>query len=84
VSAVVVRERDIPGRGWYADLGFMSVIAGAIVLVWPVDSILVLTIVSSASLVVLGVIQIRQAFQIRRDTQAVLEKFEPPSERVAA
>jgi uncharacterized membrane protein HdeD (DUF308 family) len=83
-SAVAVSERDLPGRGWYAVLGFMSVIAGGIVLVWPFDSILVLTIVCGVSLVVLGVIQIVQAFQIRRDTTAARERFEALSERVAA
>jgi uncharacterized membrane protein HdeD (DUF308 family) len=59
-------------------------IAGAIMLVWPFDSILVLTLVSGVSLVILGVIQIVQAFQIRRDTKAARETFEAPSERVAA
>jgi len=38
-------ERDLPGRGWYVVLGVMSLIAGAVVLVWPFDSIVVLTLV---------------------------------------
>jgi uncharacterized membrane protein HdeD (DUF308 family) len=83
-NAVALSERDLPGRGWYVVLGIMSVIAGAIVLVWPFDSIVVLTIVSGVSLVVLGLIQIVQAFQIRRDTKAAREMFEALSERVAA
>jgi uncharacterized membrane protein HdeD (DUF308 family) len=83
-NAVALSERDLPGRGWYVVLGITSVIAGAIVLVWPFDSIVVLTIVSGVSLVVLGLIQIVQAFQIRRDTKAARETFEALSERVAA
>jgi uncharacterized membrane protein HdeD (DUF308 family) len=83
-NAVALSERELPGRGWYVVLGLMSVIAGVIVLVWPFDSILVLTIVSGVSLVVLGLIQIVQAFQIRRDAKTAYEKFEAPSERVAA
>ena len=83
-TAVAMSERDLPGRGWYVVLGVMSVIAGGIVLVWPFDSILVLTIVSGVSLVVLGVIQVVQAFQIRSDTKAARETVEPLSERVAA
>jgi uncharacterized membrane protein HdeD (DUF308 family) len=83
-NAVALSERDLPGRGWYVVLGIMSVIAGAIVLVWPFDSILVLTLVSGVSLVVLGLIQIVQAFQIRRDAKAARETVDALSERVAA
>jgi uncharacterized membrane protein HdeD (DUF308 family) len=83
-NAVALSERDLPGRGWYVVLGLMSVIAGGIVLVWPFDSILVLTIVSGVSLVVLGLIQIVQAFQIRKDVKAAGETFEALSGRVAA
>ena len=70
-TAVAVSERDLPGRGWYVVLGLMSVIAGGVVLVWPFDSIVVLTIVAGVSLVVLGLIRVVQAFQIRSDTKAV-------------
>jgi uncharacterized membrane protein HdeD (DUF308 family) len=83
-TAVALSESGLPGRGWYVVLGLMSVIAGGIVLVWPVDSIVVLTIVSGVSLVILGLIRIVQAFQIRRDAKTASEKFEALSERVAA
>jgi uncharacterized membrane protein HdeD (DUF308 family) len=83
-NAVAVNERDLPGRAWYVVLGVMSLIAGAIVLVWPFDSILVLTLVTGVSLVILGVIQIVQAFQIRSDTKAARKTFETLSEQVAA
>jgi uncharacterized membrane protein HdeD (DUF308 family) len=83
-NAVAVSERDLPGRGWYVVLGVMSVIAGGVVLVWPFDSILLLTLVSGASLMILGVIQVVQAIQIRRDTKAARETFEALPEQVAA
>ena len=83
-NAVAVSERDLPGRGWYVVLGLMSVIAGGIVLVWPFDSIVVLTIVAGVSLVVLGLIRVVQAFQIRSDTKAASETLETLSQRVAA
>jgi hypothetical protein len=83
-NAVAVNERDFRGRGWYVVLGVMSVIAGGIVLVWLFDSILVLTLVSGVSLAILSVIQIVQAFQIRRDTKAARETFEALSEQAAA
>jgi uncharacterized membrane protein HdeD (DUF308 family) len=83
-NAVALGERDVPGRGWYAVLGIMSVIAGAVVLVWPFDSIVVLTLVSGTSLMILGVIQTGQAIQIRRDTKAARDTFEALPDQVAA
>jgi uncharacterized membrane protein HdeD (DUF308 family) len=62
----------------------MSLIAGAVVLVWPFDSLVTLTLVSGVSLVILGVIQIVQAFQIRNDTKAARDTLEALSEQVAA
>ena len=83
-NAVALSERDLPGRGWYVVFGIMSMIAGVIVLVWPFDSIVVLTIVSGVALVVLGLIRIVQAFQIRSDTNAASEALDTLSHRVAA
>jgi uncharacterized membrane protein HdeD (DUF308 family) len=83
-NAVAMSERNLPGRGWYVVLGIMSVIAGVIVLVWPFDSILILALVCGAALMILGVIQIAQAFQIRKDTKAARETVGALSERVAA
>ena len=75
-SAVALSERDLPGRGWYAVLGILSVVAGGIVLAWPFDSVIMLTLVSGVSLVILGFVQAVQAFQIRSDTKAARETFE--------
>ena len=83
-NAVALGERDLPGRGWYVVLGVMSLIAGAVVLVWPFDSIVVLTLVSGASLMILGVIQIVQAVQIHKDTNAARKTVEALSEQVPA
>ena len=83
-NAVALSERDLPGRGWYVVFGILSMIAGGIVLVWPFDSIVVLTIVSGVSLVILGLIRIVQAFQIRKDTKTARETFDALSKRVAA
>jgi uncharacterized membrane protein HdeD (DUF308 family) len=81
---VALGERDVPGRGWYVVLGVLSLIAGAVVLVWPFDSIVVLTLVSGASLMILGVIQIVQAVQIHTDTNAALKTVEALPEQVPA
>jgi uncharacterized membrane protein HdeD (DUF308 family) len=83
-NAVALSGRDLPGRGWYVVLGIMSMIAGVIVLVWPFDSIVVLAIVSGVALVVLGLIRIVQAFQIRSDIKTASETLDTLSQRVAA
>jgi uncharacterized membrane protein HdeD (DUF308 family) len=83
-AAVATSERDVPGRGWHVVFGLVSLIAGAVVLVWPFDSLVVLTLVSGGSLVILGVIQIVQAFQIRKDTKATRDTVEALPEQVAA
>jgi len=47
--------------------GVIAVIAGIVVLAWPVDSIAILTLVVGIWLVVIGVFEIMAAFVIRRD-----------------
>src|SRR4029077_5626652 len=61
--AVGISESDLPGRGWYIAPGIISGIAGVVVLVWPFDSIAVLTLVAGIWLVIVGITQIIQAFQ---------------------
>ena len=79
--AAAIGESNVPGRGWYVVLGIISVIAGLVVLVWPFDSIVVLVLVAGVWLVVLGVVQIIQSFQIRKDARTVREAIDSVSER---
>jgi uncharacterized membrane protein HdeD (DUF308 family) len=74
----------LPGRGWYIVLGILSVIAGVVVLAWPFDSIVLLAIVTGVCLVLIGVIQIAQAFQIRKDAKAAHQTVDAVAERVTA
>jgi uncharacterized membrane protein HdeD (DUF308 family) len=64
--AVGIGESDLPGRGWYVVAGIVSVIAGLVMLVWPFDSIAVLTLAAGIWLVVIGITQIIQAFQTHK------------------
>jgi|tagenome__1003787_1003787.scaffolds.fasta_scaffold20939289_1 RNA polymerase sigma-70 factor (ECF subfamily) len=64
--AVGIGESDLPGRGWYVVAGIISVIAGLAVLVWPFDSIAVLTLAAGVWLVIIGITQIIRAFQTRK------------------
>jgi uncharacterized membrane protein HdeD (DUF308 family) len=57
---------------------------GAVVLVWPMDSLVVLTLVSGVALVILGVIQIVQAIQIRKGTKTARDTLQALHEQVPA
>jgi uncharacterized membrane protein HdeD (DUF308 family) len=58
------------------------VIAGFVVLVWPFDSIVVLALVTGVWIVVMGVVQIVQAFQIHKDAKTVREAVDSVAERL--
>jgi uncharacterized membrane protein HdeD (DUF308 family) len=73
--AVSIGEQNLSGRGWYAVLGAISVIAGLIALIWPFESIVVLVIVTGVWLVVMGVAQTVQAFQIRKGRKSHDQQF---------
>ena len=45
-TAVAISYKELPARGWYATLVVLSAIAGVVVLVWPFDSIVALTLVT--------------------------------------
>ena len=67
--------------------GVMSIVAGAVVLGWPIGSIVVLALVVGAWLIVLGIVQIISALSIRKgfktfDAQS-REAFGRSSARVA-
>jgi len=82
--AAAIGESELPGRGWSIVLGVISVIAGLVVLVWPLDSIVVLVVVAGVWLVILGVVQIIHSFQIRRDAKTLRDVIDSASERLTA
>lgn len=53
------------GRGWTVLMGLLSIAAGIVVLVWPGISLLTLAVVLGVWLLVLGIMEIVFAFQIR-------------------
>jgi hypothetical protein len=73
IVAVAISYKALPARGWYGVVGVLSVIAGAVVLVWPWDSIAVLTLATGVWLVVMGIVEIVQGFQMRNDSKTVRE-----------
>jgi uncharacterized membrane protein HdeD (DUF308 family) len=82
--AAVTSERDLPARGWYVVLGVIAVMAGAVMLVWPFASIVVLAIVFGVWLVLYGVMQIVQSIEIRKDAGEARQIMEAMAERLAA
>ena len=65
VSAI--SESRLPGRGWAIFFGVITLIAGVIVLAYPFDSIVTLTLVAGIWLIIIGVFEMISAFGIRSD-----------------
>jgi uncharacterized membrane protein HdeD (DUF308 family) len=65
VSAI--SEPRLPGRGWAIFFGVITMIAGVIVLAYPFDSIVTLTLVAGIWLIIIGVFEMISAFGIRSD-----------------
>jgi uncharacterized membrane protein HdeD (DUF308 family) len=78
VSAI--SDPTLPGRGWNAFVGIISLIAGVVVLASPFDSIGTLALVVGIWLIVIGVMEIVAAVAIRRATTRL---HEPAHETIA-
>ena len=65
-TASAVSEPGLPGRGWMILAGIVTLIGGIVVLAWPFESIVILTLVVGSWLIVIGLFEIVSAFQIRR------------------
>jgi uncharacterized membrane protein HdeD (DUF308 family) len=61
----------LPGRGWAIFFGVITIIAGLIVLAYPYDSLVTLTLVTGIWLIITGVFEIISGFMIRRDRDKV-------------
>jgi len=60
----------LPGRGWQVFSGFIIVIGGAVMIISPLDSIAVLALVAGCWLIVIGVMDVISALQVRRRLKA--------------
>src|SRR4030081_1715771 len=59
----------MPGRGWQALSGLIIVIGGAVLIVSPLRSIAVLTLVAGCWLIAIGIIDVIRGLQVRRRTK---------------
>jgi uncharacterized membrane protein HdeD (DUF308 family) len=55
----------LPARGWQALSGLIIVIGGGVLIVSPFDSIAILTLVAGWWLIVIGIVDVITAFQVR-------------------
>lgn len=81
-AAIGVSESDLPGRGWYIAAGIISVLAGLVVLVWPFESIAVLTLATGIWLIVIGIGQAIQAIQTRKAAKTARHAIDDVSDRL--
>jgi uncharacterized membrane protein HdeD (DUF308 family) len=82
--AVGISDSDLPARGWYVVAGIISVLAGLVVLVWPFDSIAVLTLAVGIWLVIIGITQIVQALQTHKHAKTAHHTIDEMSQHLAS
>jgi uncharacterized membrane protein HdeD (DUF308 family) len=66
-----ISDPGMPGRGWQIFMGLVSLLAGIVVLGWPLASLLVLALVVGIWLIVIGVAEIITALRVRRASKTV-------------
>jgi uncharacterized membrane protein HdeD (DUF308 family) len=70
-TAIAIADNQLPGRMWAIFFGIVSAIAGVVVLAYPFDSVVTLTLVVGVWLIVLGVIEVISGFAMRSDVKRV-------------
>ncbi|MFE4970761.1 HdeD family acid-resistance protein [Kitasatospora sp. NPDC056651] len=63
--AAAISDPLMPARGWQAFAGVANTLAGVLLMVWPVGSIAALTVLAGCWLVILGLVEIVTALQVR-------------------
>lgn len=67
VQAIVAAwSQNLPKAGRREGYGLITLLAGAVVLVWPIDTIAALSVLVGVGLMLLGAMEIRLATRIRR------------------
>jgi uncharacterized membrane protein HdeD (DUF308 family) len=60
----------LPGRGWQAFVGVVTVIGGGVLIVSPISSVPILTLVAGYWLIAIGVVEVINAWQVRHRLKA--------------
>ncbi|MEU7412475.1 MULTISPECIES: HdeD family acid-resistance protein [Streptomyces] len=65
MTAAAASASDMPARGWQLFLGVTTLLAGMVLIVLPFGSIAALTLVTGIMAIVLGVVELFHAIQLR-------------------
>jgi uncharacterized membrane protein HdeD (DUF308 family) len=76
-TVLAIRFKELPQRGWYIFVGVLSVIAGVVMVGWPISSIVVLSVIAGVWLVVIGTTEIVWAVNARSTAKKVERGIEP-------
>jgi uncharacterized membrane protein HdeD (DUF308 family) len=76
-TTLAISVKELPERGWYIFGGVLTMIAGVVVFASPISSIVVLSLVAGAWLVVIGTTEIVWALKVRSTTKKVEQGMEP-------
>ena len=80
-TVLAISFKELPERGWYIFVGVLTMIAGVVMLAWPISSIVVLSIIAGVWLVVIGTTEIVWAVNVRSTAKKVEQGIEPLSAR---
>ena len=61
----------LPGRGWQILSGLIIIIGGGVMIIYPYDSIGILTLVAGCWLIAIGIMDVISAFQVRHRLKAL-------------
>ncbi|MFD7319708.1 HdeD family acid-resistance protein [Streptomyces sp. NPDC059875] len=64
-TVAATSDPAMPARGWQIFLGIVSALAGVVLIVSPLESAAVLTVLAGVWLLVVGVVEIATAFMVR-------------------
>ncbi|HTY30434.1 HdeD family acid-resistance protein [Mycobacterium sp.] len=62
---------QMPGRGWQILAGLIIVAGGVVLIIYPIDSIEILTLVVGCWLIAIGIVDCISAFQLRHQAKQV-------------
>jgi uncharacterized membrane protein HdeD (DUF308 family) len=68
--AAAMTVGNLPGRGWMVFFGIVGVIAGMVLIVSPVHSVVVLAVLAGWWLLALGLFEIYTAFRLRKQAES--------------
>jgi len=66
----------LPGRGWQALAGLIIIIGGGVMIIYPLDSIEILTLVAGCWLIAIGIMDVISAFQVRHRLKSVDQRVD--------